>query len=155
MALISDEDIAKVIDASDFVAIASECVPDLKQKGGRFMACCPFHKEKTPSFQIDSNQQLFYCFGCGEGGNVVTFVEKMYDMNFPEAMEFLADKANIQLKKTAGKTFSRSEKGRLTEAVKLAADFYHNQLMRVKGAGSNAARRYLGSRDMGSEVSKR
>lgn len=155
MSLIPDEDIQKVIDASDFVQIASECIPDLKQKSGRFVACCPFHKEKTPSFQIDPNQQLFYCFGCGEGGNVVTFVEKIYDMNFPEAMEFLADKANIQLHKTGGKNYSKSEKGRLMEAVKLSAEFYHNQLMKVKSAGSNAARRYLGSRSMGSEVSKR
>ena len=155
MALISDEDIQKVIEANDLVQIAGECVPDLKQKSGKFMACCPFHKEKTPSFQIDADKQLWHCFGCGEGGNIVTFVEKIYDMNFPEAMEFLADKANIQLKKTGGKTFSKSEKGKLMEACKEASSFYHNQLMKVKSAGSNAARKYLGSRGMGSDVAKR
>lgn len=58
MALISDEDIQKVIEANDLVQIAGECVPDIKQKGGKFVACCPFHKEKTPSFQIDPNLQL-------------------------------------------------------------------------------------------------
>lgn len=58
MALIPDEDIQKVIEANDLVQIASECVPDLKQKSGKFMACCPFHKEKTPSFQIDPDKQL-------------------------------------------------------------------------------------------------
>ena len=56
--MIPEEDINRVIDASDLVTIASECVVDLKQKGGRFLACCPFHKEKTPSFQIDPNLQL-------------------------------------------------------------------------------------------------
>ena len=155
MALISDEDIQKVIEANDLVQIAAECVPDLKQKSGKFMACCPFHKEKTPSFQIDPDKQLWHCFGCGEGGNIVGFVEKMYDMNFPEAMEFLADKANIQLKKTAGKTYSKSEKAKLMDACKLAAEFYHAQLTKVKSAGSNAARKYLGSRNMGSDVAKR
>lgn len=155
MALIPDEDIQKVIEANDLVQIASECVPDLKQKSGKFMACCPFHKEKTPSFQIDPDKQLWHCFGCGEGGNIVGFVEKIYDMNFPEAMEFLADKANIQLRKTGGKGISKGEKGRLQDACKEAADFYHAQLMKVKSAGSNSARKYLSSRGMGSDVAKR
>ena len=155
MALIPDEDIQKVLEANDLVQIASECVPDLKQKSGKFMACCPFHKEKTPSFQIDPDKQLWHCFGCGEGGNIVGFVEKIYDMNFPEAMEFLADKANIQLHKTGGKGITKGEKGRLQDACKEAANFYHAQLTRVKSAGSNAARKYLSSRGMGSDVAKR
>lgn len=156
MALIPEEDIQKVIEASDLVQIASEVCPDLKQRGGKFLACCPFHKEKTPSFQIDPNLQLWHCFGCGEGGNIVTFVEKQYDMNFVETIEFLADKAGIQLHKVAGKQqYSRSQKGKLTEACNLAAEFYHNQLMRVKSAGANNARRYLGGRNFGSEISKR
>lgn len=155
MALIPQEDIDKVIEATDIVSIVGEAVPDLKQKGGRFLACCPFHKEKTPSFTVSPNEQFYHCFGCGEGGNVVTFVMKFYDMNFPEAMEFLADKANIKLKKTAGSTYSKSEKGRLMEACKLAAKFYHEQLTKVKSPGSDAARKYLGSRGMGSDVAKR
>lgn len=156
MSLIPEEDINKVIEANDLVSIAAESVPGLKQRGGKFVACCPFHKEKTPSFQIDPNLQLWHCFGCGEGGNLVTFVEKIYDMNFVEAMEFLADKANITLKRDGSKKgFSKSQKGRLTDACNLAADFYHNQLMRVKSAGANAARKYLGSREMGSDISKR
>lgn len=155
MALIPEEDIQKVIEASDLVQIANECVPGLKQKGGRFLACCPFHKEKTPSFQIDPEKQFWHCFGCGEGGNVVTFVEKKYDMTFPEAMEFLADRANIELHKTSGKTYSKSERSRLSEACEEAANFYHMQLMKAKNAGSNAARKYLSSRGMGSEVAKK
>lgn len=155
MALIPDEDIQKVIEANDLVQIASEVVPDLKQKSGKFMACCPFHKEKTPSFQIDPNLQLFYCFGCHEGGNLVKFVEKIYDMNFPEAIEFLAEKANIEIHRTGGQTYSKSDRGRLMEACKLAAEFYHLQLMKVKTAASNSARKYLSSRNMGSEVAKR
>lgn len=153
--MISQEDINKVLDANDIVAIAHECVPDLKQKGGRYMACCPFHKEKTPSFQIDQNKQLWHCFGCGEGGNIVNFVEKIYDMNFVEAMEFLADKANIQLKKTPGPTYNKSDKSRLMDACKYAAEFYHNQLTKVKSPGSDKARKYLSSRNMGSDIAKR
>lgn len=156
MALIPEEDINKVIEANDIVAVVSEAVPGLKQRGGRFLACCPFHKEKTPSFQVDPNLGLWHCFGCGEGGNIITFVEKFYDMTFVEAMEFLADKVNIQLKKSSSRPgVSKSQKARLSDACNLAADFYHQQLMRVKSAAANSARKYLGQRNMGSDVSKR
>ena len=76
-------------------------------------------------------------------------------MNFPEAMEFLAEKANIQLKKSGGKTFDKSNRGKLLAACREAANFYHIQLTKAKGAGNNAARKYLSSRNMGSDVAKR
>lgn len=154
--MIPQEDINKVLEANDLVQIVADVVPDIKQRGGKFIACCPFHKEKTPSFQVDPNLQLWHCFGCGEGGNLVTFVQKYYDMNFVEAMQFLAEKVNIQLRNTGGgKAYSKSQKGRLMQICDEAAKFYHMQLMRSKNAGANSARRYLGSRNMGSDVSKK
>lgn len=77
-------------------------------------------------------------------------------MSFPEAIEFLADKANIELHKTAGgPSYNKSEKSKLMDACKLSAEFYHNQLTKVKSADANAARKYLSSRGIGSDIAKR
>lgn len=92
MAGISDEDIQKVRDASDLVAVIGERTP-VKQKGRDFWCCCPLHQEKTPSFKIDPATQLWHCFGCGEGGDVFSFIMKTEDFNFPEAVRYLADRA--------------------------------------------------------------
>ncbi|MEF9925304.1 MAG: CHC2 zinc finger domain-containing protein, partial [Raoultibacter sp.] len=76
MALISEEDVRLVRDASDLVAVVGERVP-LRQRGRDFWLCCPFHKEKTPSCKLDQANQLWHCFGCGEGGDVFSFVMKL------------------------------------------------------------------------------
>ena len=76
--------------------IVSEYVP-LKQKGRRFWGCCPFHNEKTPSFSVDSESQLYYCFGCHKGGTVIHFVMEMERMEFMDAVKLLADRAHMEL----------------------------------------------------------
>ena len=131
---ISDEDIQKVRDASDLVAVIGERTP-VKQKGRDFWCCCPLHQEKTPSFKIDPATQLWHCFGCGEGGDVFSFIMKTEDFNFPEAVRYLADRAHIDIAEDArGGGVSRSVKSRMKEICARTAEFYHTQLMRGRGA---------------------
>lgn len=79
---------------SDIVSIISQYVP-LKKKGKNYWGCCPFHNEKSPSFSVTPDKGFFYCFGCQSGGNVFTFLMKMENMVFPEAVKLLANKLNI------------------------------------------------------------
>ena len=135
---ISDEDIQKVRDASDLVAVIGERTP-VKQKGRDFWCCCPLHQEKTPSFKIDPATQLWHCFGCGEGGDVFSFIMKTEDFNFPEAVRYLADRAHIDIAEDArGGGMSRSVKSRMKEICARTAEFYHTQLMRGRGEGPDA-----------------
>lgn len=96
MALITQASIEAVLDACDMVDVVSPYVT-LKKSGSNHMGRCPFHDEKTPSFSVDPAQKLYYCFGCGEGGNVFTFVEKQEGLDFAEAVKLLADKFGVKL----------------------------------------------------------
>lgn len=154
MAAISDEDIQKVREASDLVAIIGERVP-VKQKGRDFWCCCPFHQEKTPSCKIDPALQRWHCFGCGEGGDVFTFIQKSEDLTFPEAVRRLAERAHIDIVEASGRpSVPASRKARLKEICARTAEFYHTQLMRGKGAEPDAARAYLAGRGFGGTVPK-
>ena len=154
MAGISDEDIQKVREASDLVALFGERVP-VRQRGRDFWCCCPFHNEKTPSCKIDPSTQLWHCFGCGEGGDVFGFVMKIDDVSFPDAVRMLADRAHIDIKETGGRGVSNSRKARLRDVCATTRDFYHSQLMRGKSSEAAAAREYLGGRDLGGTVPKK
>lgn len=92
----NEEIIQNVIEANDIVDIISQYVT-LKRSGRSHMGCCPFHNEKTPSFSVSQEKQLYHCFGCGVGGNVIGFVMAIENMGFPEALEYLADRAGITL----------------------------------------------------------
>ena len=107
MALIPEEIIAQVIDRSDVVETVGFYLP-LKRAGRNFKANCPFHHEKTPSFIVNPDKQIYHCFGCGEGGNVVSFVMKHDHLDFPEAVRLLAKRANIEIP-SAEKTTGRNE----------------------------------------------
>ena len=93
---INEDDIEKVRESTDIVNIITDYLP-LKKAGINHVGLCPFHNEKTPSFTVSESKQFFHCFGCGEGGDVVTFIMKKENLDFPEAVEFLADKAGITL----------------------------------------------------------
>ncbi|MEB1813478.1 DNA primase [Adlercreutzia mucosicola] len=152
MAGISDEDIQKVRDANDVVAVIGERVP-VKQKGRDFWCCCPLHQEKTPSFKIDPSTQLWHCFGCGEGGDVFSFIMKTEDMTFPEAVRRLAERAHIDIVEAGGRgSVPASRKARLKDICARTAEFYHTQLMRGRGSEADAARSYLASRGFGGKV---
>ena len=96
--IINDEIIEKIRDTSDIVTIVSRYV-SLKRSGSNYMGLCPFHNEKTPSFTVSDTKQLFHCFGCGEGGDVISFIMKIENLTFPEAIEYLADMLGIPLEK--------------------------------------------------------
>lgn len=120
------DQVEEVKQKTDIVSLISEHV-DLKKAGRNYKALCPFHSEKTPSFMVSPELQMFKCFGCGESGDVYTFLQKHEGMDFPEALKFLADKAGVKLKPL--KSGQASEKQKLYEINKLANHFYHYLLL--------------------------
>jgi len=126
---------------NDIVELAQEYVK-LERKGKNYFGLCPFHKEKTPSFSVDPSKQMFYCFGCGKGGNVIQLVMYIENLDFIEALKLLADRARIRLPESSGS--QEVEKLKLKETVlrinKEAAKFYFNILKSEKG---KPARAYL------------
>ncbi|HIY50575.1 MAG TPA: DNA primase [Candidatus Olsenella avicola] len=151
--MISDEDKEKVRQATDFVQLVAETV-ELRQRGQDFWGCCPFHGEKTPSFKVNPSTGLWHCFGCGDGGDVFSYVQRRENLDFPDAIRYLADRAGIELSEE--KSARRGpRKTRLMEALGEAEAFYHTMLMRGKGEGPDAARRYLAGRGFGSAVCRR
>lgn len=153
MAGIDQDDIQKVREATDIVSVVGETV-SLRQRGSDFWGCCPFHNEKSPSFKVDGSTQLWHCFGCGEGGDLFSYVMKRDNLSFPEAVRQLADKAHIDLKESTTGGPSSSRKQKLKEICKATAEFYHAQLMRSPDEQASSARRYLGGRHLGGDVPK-
>lgn len=91
-----DELISEIVNANDIVSLVSSYV-SLKKSGSGYMGCCPFHREKTPSFHVSSDKQLYHCFGCGAGGSVIQFVMAAENLDFPDAIKLLAERAGISL----------------------------------------------------------
>ncbi len=152
--LISREDVQKVREATDLVALVAERT-QVKRKGRDFWACCPLHQEKTPSFKIDPSTQLWHCFGCDEGGSVFDLVMKMDDLSFPEAVRKLAERAHIEISEGEWDARTRTKRQRLKDVCREAAEFFHMQLMRGRGPGCADAREYLAGRGLGGEVPKK
>ena len=148
---IVDEDIAKVRDATDIVAVVSEHV-QLKRVGRRWTGLCPFHSEKSPSFSVNAEQGLYYCFGCGAKGDAITFVREADHLDFAAAVERLAAGSGVTLHYTdSHEGDKRKQRSRLVEAMAAATDFYHQRLLESPDAA--AARKYLRSRGFtGDEV---
>ena len=92
----SEQLISEIIEKNDIVDVISDYM-SLKKSGTNYKNLCPFHSEKSPSFSVSSTKQIFNCFGCGVGGNVITFVQKMERLEFIEALKFLADRAGIEV----------------------------------------------------------
>jgi DNA primase len=151
---ISDEDVARVRDATDLIALINETTP-LRQKGRLFWGLCPFHGEKTASFKADPSTQLWHCFGCGLGGDAFGFVMKTQNMDFPDVVRMLAERARIEIVEEGGTGMPQGRKERLMAASEGAAEFFFKTLTSGKDAGSQAARAYLSGRGFGSEVAKR
>ncbi|MGH9027361.1 MAG: DNA primase [Acidimicrobiia bacterium] len=150
---ILDEDIARVREATDIVALIGEQVA-LKRVGQRFQGLCPFHAEKTPSFSVNPDLSLYYCFGCQARGDAITFVRETEHLDFVDAVERLAAKANITLRHddgAAGK--DRKRRARLIEAVSAAIEYYHRRLLEAPDAGP--ARGYLRSRGFDGDAARR
>ncbi|MER6155559.1 DNA primase [Streptomyces sp. NPDC001868] len=128
---INDEDVKAVRDAVPIDAVVSEYLQLRNAGGGNLKGLCPFHDEKSPSFQVSPSKGLFHCFGCQEGGDTITFVMKVDHLSFSEAVERLAGQAGITLRYEEGgynPTHQRGERIRLVEAHKIAAEWYAEQL---------------------------
>ncbi len=150
---IVDEDVARVRDDSDIVAVVTQYT-QLRRVGRRFSGLCPFHAEKTPSFSVNHEEGVYYCFGCGVGGDVITFVREKEQLDFVGAVEWLANKFNISLRYTdSNEGESRRRKSRLQDAVAKAVEFYHDRLLSASDAG--AARSYLRQRGYDGETVRR
>ncbi|MDQ6783414.1 MAG: DNA primase [Actinomycetota bacterium] len=140
---IVDEDIAKVRAATDFVGLASERVA-LRRVGRRWVGLCPFHAERSPSFGLNAEEGLYYCFGCRASGDVITFVRELDHFDFAEAVEYLAGRAGITLRYddgTGGRDHQRRTK--VHETLAEAVAWYHERLLSSPDAA--AARAYLRS----------
>ncbi len=123
----SDDVINEVLSRNDIVDVIGSYA-SLKKKGANYEACCPFHHEKTPSFKVNREKQMYHCFGCGVGGNVFTFVMEYENLNFPEAVERLAERAGVQLPEKSMNAQERSReqyKITLREMNKTAAAYFH------------------------------
>ncbi|MGI8880733.1 MAG: DNA primase [Jatrophihabitans sp.] len=128
---IKDEDIALVREKSPIADIIGEQVALRNAGGGNMKGICPFHEEKSPSLSVSPARNLFHCFGCGAGGDVIRFVERMDHLSFTEAVEALAQRANVQLRYVEGGTApmrNQGQRARLLAAHKAAAEFYAEQL---------------------------
>ncbi|MEG0086659.1 MAG: DNA primase [Niameybacter sp.] len=126
----SDEIIDRIREQSDIISIISEYTA-LTRKGHSHTGLCPFHNEKTPSFSVSDDKQMYYCFGCGAGGNVFTFVMQKENMTFPEAIQFLAEKVNIDLdgmEKQYDDGGKANKKALFLEIYKKAARYYYYSL---------------------------
>ena len=152
--MITDEDKERVRQATDFVTLVSETV-ELKPRGQDYWGCCPFHQEKSPSFKINPSTGLWHCFGaCSEGGDVFSYVMKRENLDFPDAIRYLADKAGITLSEEAHVS-KGPRKNRLIECLTEAENYFHSMLMRGRGEGPETARAYLSGRGFGAGVCKR
>ncbi|MBU1986724.1 MAG: DNA primase, partial [Proteobacteria bacterium] len=146
---------ALVKEQADIVQIIGECV-DLKRSGARFLGCCPFHGEKTPSFSVHPGQQFYHCFGCGESGDVFSFMMKYYNLDFPTALKEMARRYQIELPE---KQYSQAEqeKERQRKAMyginEKAARLFREYLLHARGAA--AARAYLERRGIPPDIQEK
>jgi len=156
MGLIPNDVIQQVIERSNIVEIIGGYTA-LKKAGSNFKALCPFHNEKTPSFVVNPDKQIFHCFGCGAGGNVVGFLMRQEHLEFPEAVRFLAGKAGIVIPDTSTETPhpSRQLREDILRVNGLAAAFFHEKLLTSREADAQAAREYLKGRGINLETVKK
>lgn len=133
----SEEIVARIKEASDIVSVIESYLP-LRKRGKNYLACCPFHEEKTPSFNVNPERRIFKCFGCGKGGDVISFVQSYERVEFPQALEILAERAGISL--GAPGAGVRDEKTLIRKALAFALEFFKKTLASPEG---EKAREYL------------
>ena len=151
--LFSPATLEQIRAASDIVDIVGTCLP-LKRAGANFVALCPFHKEKTPSFHVNPQRQIFYCFGCHKGGDVFAFVKEYENVDFPEAVRRLAERAKVPLEFERGgqEPQSRHLKEQLLQLHEQLAQRWQQTL--ANEPAGQAARDYLGKRAVSPEAVK-
>lgn len=151
MGLIPQEVISQILDRASIVEVITEYIP-LKQVGRNFKAPCPFHHEKTPSFIVNPDKQIFHCFGCGVGGNVITFLMKQERLGFPEVLRLLAHKTGVAIPVTDVRNHQTNEiRQQILSVNELSAKYYHQNLLSDKSETTKTAREYLKSRGLSLE----
>lgn len=153
MARFSEELIEEIRSSNDIVDVISQYVI-LKRSGRNFFGLCPFHKEKSPSFSVSPDKQIFHCFGCGVGGNVIHFVSKIENLNFPETLELLANRANITLPALDNSYEDNKKailKSKVYEINEITAKFYHENLYKPT---SKVAQEYIKKRKLDNRTLK-
>ena len=150
----SDDLIEEVRSKNDIVDVISDYVK-LQRKGSSYFGLCPFHNEKSPSFSVSPGKQMYYCFGCGAGGNVFTFIMEYENYSFVEALKYLADRAGVQLPEVEYSKEAKAAsdfKSMLLEIQKKAASFYYYQLKQESG---KPALDYLKGRQLSEDTIKK
>lgn len=163
MAYYSEDLIEEVISQNDIVEVISEYV-QLKKSGRNYMGLCPFHREKTPSFCVSMDKQIYKCFGCSEGGNVISFIMKLENLDFWDSVELLAQRAHIDLSRFEVRSFSNNTKLQKKEDLKETlfklnkevGIYYHNNLMEIlNSTGYNEVKEYVKKRKFDLNTIKR
>ncbi len=151
---VQDDKISEIKNSADILEIVSESVT-LKKTGQNYVGLCPFHSEKTPSFSVSPQRSIYHCFGCGAGGDVISFVMKRDNLSFPETITWLANRCGIELpdSQTDQKGIqAASERETLFKANRLAMEFFQNTLF--SASAGLPAQTYLKQRGMSSEIAK-
>jgi len=152
MARIRQTSVEEVKAAADMLAVVSPRT-QLRKQGGRYTGRCPFHEERTPSFSVNAHDKLYYCFGCGKGGDLISFVRETENLDFAGAVEWLADRFNVRLEYEESSPRAEEERRRrerLVELLDTAATFYERYLWDSQAGGF--ARDYLTGRGLGEAV---
>ena len=148
-----EELVEEVRARNDIVDVVSGYVR-MQKKGANYFGLCPFHNEKSPSFSVSPAKQMYYCFGCGAGGNVLTFVMEYENYTFPEALKFLADRAGVKLPEVEYSQEARQKENRraqLLEVNREAAKYFYFQLRSPQG---KQGYEYFKSRQLSEETMK-
>jgi DNA primase len=148
---IPQETIELVRAQADIVQVISEYLT-LKKAGANYKACCPFHSEKTPSFMVSPSKQIFYCFGCGTGGNVFAFLMRQEGLSFPEAVRRMAERLGIEIKLSESDAGQKQLREQLLDLCEFAGRFYHRCLLKAPEA--EHARKYLAGRSLNEDALK-
>ena len=146
----SEEIIEEVRQSNDIVDVVSQYM-NLKRSGRNYFGLCPFHNEKSPSFSVSPDKQIFHCFGCGVGGNVISFIMKIEGINFVEAVQMLAERVNIQLPtlNNSGDSIKEELKAKVYKVNEFTAQFYHKNLY---SSNAKIAQEYVKKRKLTNET---
>ncbi len=152
MARYSDGLVDEILSSTDIVSVINDYVP-LTRRGANFLGLCPFHKEKTPSFTVSPDKQIYKCFGCGEGGNVISFISKLENLDFKDTLEVLAERANIDTERFKQKGMWESsaikdEKETIFNINKATAKYFYEALVEQVETSGSLLKAYLDKRKL-------
>ena len=148
---IPEQFIDELVARSEISDVVSSYV-HLTRKGNNLWGLCPFHNEKTPSFSVSPDKQIYHCFGCGKGGGVISFIMEIENLPFPDAVRLLAQRAGLEVPDTGADDAGRKKRARALAANRDAARFYHDYL---KGPGGARVRDYLAQRQVAPRTATR